>query len=169
MAGGSCVPYGLHRTDPCEFWCKQRAFDAREFNRTESAGRHDGHAELPSPFRQQHSAETKWAEAASRRRHVVLSDRSDGHLEAGDGDAAHRSGERFRSGVRFHHGENSIPSFRRTCSAPLAQRQRHTPGNPAASHLDIAPEDYSGILPVASPSVKKTTFDFSKEKIHEED
>ena len=169
MAGGSCVPHGLYGPSPREFWCERHSSGPREFSGTGSARRDGRHAKLRSSFPWWRSCETKQAKASSRRWDVVLSGGSDGRFEAGHGDDAHRPGARFRSGVRFHLGENSTVSFHGIYFARLAERQRHTPRNPAASHLEITPEDCHGVPLMASPSVDKTTFDFLKEKIHEED
>jgi hypothetical protein len=126
---------------------------------------------LSAPFAWHRSSEVKWREAGSQRRDVVLSGGSNGHFEAGHDNAAHRPGERFRSGVRIHASHDSTFSFSAIRSTRLAQRKRQTPRNTVAAHLEITPRKIASVfLLMAQPPANKTiTFDFSKEKNHEED
>ena len=144
--------------DPQHEIAPRGEIDPREFSRTRPAGRagSDGrHGKLPSPSRWERSGETgsreispdrttrpdqiKRSEACSGRRDVVLSGGSDCRFETGHSKARNRSGGQFRSGTRPSFDDNSIFSFGGICAADLEQRQRHTPRNTSASHLEITP------------------------------
>jgi hypothetical protein len=141
------LPYGLHNSQPREFRPAQR-FDDRlfvdqcvfalsEFSRAEPAGPDGRNGELPSSFRRQRSGKTQRPQARSRRRDVVLSCGSYRCVETEHSDAANFPRALLRSAISFRFGAGSLPPRSRICSAPLAQRQRHTPRKPPASHLDI--------------------------------
>jgi len=169
LAGRPGVSGRLHDSDPRECGVERRdddpqheiaprgEIDPREFSRTRPtgpAGSDGGHGKLPSPFRWKRSGETgsretgpdqtssdqiKRSEACSGRRDVVLSGGSDCRFETGYSKARNCSGGQFRSGARPSFDDNSIFSFAGICSAGLAKRQRHTPRNTSASHLEITP------------------------------
>jgi hypothetical protein len=100
----------------------------------------------------------------------MLSGGSNCRFETGHSKARNCSGGQLRCGARFPFGANSIFSFGGICSASLAQRQRHTPRNTSASHLEITPRRLPWwTADGTGQRSTKTTFRFSKEKIHEED
>ena len=164
LAGRPGVSGRLHDSDPRECGvdpsddnpqheiAPRDDIDPREFSRARPAGpagSDGGHGKLPSPFRWKRSGETgsreisadqiKYPEARSGRRDVVLSGGSNCRFETGHSKARNCSGGQFRSGARPSFDDNSVFSFAGICSAGLAQRQRHTPRNTSASHLEVTP------------------------------
>ena len=150
LAGRPGVSGRLHDSDPREFGVDRRDvnprgnIDRREFSRTKPAGCDGKHGKLPSPFRWKRSGETgsqeiKRSEAGSWRQDVVLSGGSNCRFETGHSKARNCSAGQFRCGTRPSFDDNSIFSFGGICSAGLAQRQRHTPRNTSASHLEVTP------------------------------
>ena len=111
---------------------------------------------MPASFRWQRSRETARPETGSRRRDVMLSSGSYGRVQAAPGGPAYRTGERFRSSAGFHARDNSNFSCSRSRSARMAQRQRHTPRNAVAAHLEITPRKCVGFpadgLAVSQPN-----------------
>jgi hypothetical protein len=129
---------GLHTSKPREFRAEQCFFDPRESSRTDPDGPDGGNAGLPSSFWRQRTGKTQRPKARSRWWDVVLSCGSCGRVETGHSDAANFACALLRSAIPFQLGDVSALPFSGICSVRLAQRQRHTPRNTPASHLEIS-------------------------------
>jgi hypothetical protein len=145
--GHTGLPDGLHASQPREFRPPHAfgddSFDDQRFpapgkiSRTEPVRSDGRNGELPSSFWRQLTGKSQRPQARSRWCDVLLSRGSYARLEIGHSDAANFSCALLRSAIPFQLGAGSLSLFSRICSVPLPQRQRHTPRNPPASHLEI--------------------------------